>query len=59
VLKENDTSKLFRLVEIAEAAALARCAALEAATDHHDERLALEEALSTLKTVKKHRLKFG
>jgi len=58
VLKEGETSLLFKLVEIAEAAALTRRATLEAVAGHHSERQAIDEALAQLQVVKKERLKF-
>jgi len=58
VLSETDTSKLFKLVEIAEAAVLTRRASLEGSTNHHSERRDLEDVLANLQVVKKERLKF-
>ncbi len=58
VLVETDTRKLFKLVEVAEAAVLTRCAALEGSANHHSERRDLEAALAKLQVVKKERLKF-
>ncbi len=49
---------LFKLVEVAEAAALTRLSSLEDSSDHHAEREALAEALAHLLLVKKDRLKF-
>lgn len=58
VLAETDTTRLFELVEIAEAAVLTRRAALEDSIDHHSERQAIEEAVAKLQAVKRDRLKF-
>jgi len=58
VLAESDTHALFKLVEVAEAAALTRLSSLEDSSDHHAEREALAEALAHLLLVKKDRLKF-
>lgn len=58
VLAETDTGKLFKLVEVAEAALLTRRAALAGSADHHAERKAMDEALTNLRAVKKDRLKF-
>lgn len=58
VLSESDTSALFKRVEIAEAAILTRRDALEASSDHHAERQAIERALERLRTIKQDRLKF-
>lgn len=58
VLREGDTSTLFKLVEVAEAAVLTRLADLEGSPDHHSERQALEAAGAHLRTVKRERLKF-
>ena len=59
MLVETDNDKLFKLVEVAEAAVLTRRAALRGNPNHHSERRALEEALANLRVVKKDRLKFG
>jgi hypothetical protein len=59
VLAEANTEKLFKLVEVAEAAALTRRAELRGNPNHHSERKALDEALDNLLLVKKDRLKFG
>lgn len=58
VLAEADNEKLFKLVEVAEAAVLTRRAELEGSPDHHSERQAIEEALANLRVVKRNRLKF-
>ena len=59
VLAETETTKLFKLVEVAEAAVLTRRASLQAASDHQSERQAMEEALVTLRAVKRERLNFS
>lgn len=58
VLTETDTKKLFKLVEIAEAAVLTRRDALDGTANYHTERMALEEAVATLQFVKRERLHF-
>lgn len=58
VLKEADTIKLFKLVEVAEAAARTREAELEGSLDHHSERRALQKAVAALRGVKRNRLKY-
>jgi hypothetical protein len=57
-LKEADTTKLFQLVEVAEAAVRTRQAELKGSCDHHSERLALQEAVASLLVVKRERLKY-
>jgi hypothetical protein len=58
VLAETDTHRLFKLVEVAEAAVLTRRADLEGSSDHHAERQAIEKAVAELQVVKRERLKF-
>jgi hypothetical protein len=58
VLAENDIERLFKLVEVAEAAVLTRRAELERSGDHHSERKAIEKAVAKLQTVKRKQLKF-
>ncbi|MGP0017406.1 MAG: hypothetical protein ACLPHP_02460 [Candidatus Sulfotelmatobacter sp.] len=58
VLKEADTIKLFKLVEVAEAAVRTRQAELKTSLDHHSERRALQEAVAYLQVVKRERLKY-
>jgi hypothetical protein len=58
VLQENDTSALFKHVEIAEAAILTRRDSLASSLDHHEERAAIEQALAQLELVKRKRLGF-
>lgn len=58
VLDEDDTNTLFKLVEVAEAAVLTRRASLEGSAHHHSERRAIEEAVATLRVIKRERLKF-
>jgi hypothetical protein len=57
-LKEADTRKLFKLVEVAEAAVRTRQAELQENLDHHSERQALRKAVTTLLVVKRNRLKY-
>lgn len=59
ILRETDTSKVFKLMEIAEPAMLTRLDALAGGPNHHVERQALEDALYSLKFLKIDRLKFG
>jgi len=58
VLKESDTGKLFKLVEVAEAAARTRRAEVKRSAGRDAEKRALDEALANLQIVKKERLKF-
>jgi hypothetical protein len=58
VSKESDTIKLFKLVEVAEAAVRTRQAELEGSLDHHSERQALKEAVDSLQVVKRYRLNY-
>lgn len=58
VLHEADTSKLFKLVEVAEAEVRTRQAQLNGSRDHHSERRALQEAVGYLQAVKRERLKY-
>jgi len=57
-LKEADTTKLFKRVEVAEAAVRTRQAELKGSLDHHSERRALKKAVASLLVVKKNRLKY-
>lgn len=58
VLRESDPSKLFKLVEIAEAAIRSRLDALDG-VPNHGERQSLEYSLDRLRLLKEERLKFG
>jgi hypothetical protein len=58
VLTETDTNKLFKLVEIAEAAVLTRRAALNGSADYQGDKIALDEAVAHLQFVKRERLNF-
>jgi hypothetical protein len=58
VLKENDTIKLFKLVEVAEAAARTRQAELKESLDHYSERRALQKAVASLLVLKRNRLNY-
>ena len=58
VLRETDTFKLFKLVEIAEAAILTRRDALARGPNHYAERQAIEDGLTRLKLLKRTRLNF-
>jgi PAS domain S-box-containing protein len=55
---ERDINKLFKLVEVAEAAVLTRLEALPLATHDLDERHELMEAWSRLQTIKRVKLNF-
>jgi hypothetical protein len=57
-MAETDTGRLFKLVEVAEAAVLTRRADLEGSSGHHPERQALEKAVAKLQVVKRERLRF-
>ncbi len=57
-LKEADTIKLFKLVEVAEAEVRTRQSELEGSLDHHSERQALQNAVASLLVVKRDRLKY-
>ena len=58
VLAETDIERLFKLVEVAEAAVLTRRAELERRGGHHSERKAIEKAVAKLQAVKRKQLKF-
>lgn len=58
VLEEADTTNLFKLVEIAEAAVRTRQAELKGSLNHHSERRALQKAVAHLLVVKKEQLKY-
>ena len=58
VLHEKDTSRLFKCVEVAEAAVLMRLEAIRNDSDHHSERDAIANALNHLELLKKNRLGF-
>jgi hypothetical protein len=58
VISETDTEKLFKRVEVAEAACRTRLAELEGSADHYVERQVLEKAVAHLQVVKRERLKF-
>ena len=55
---EMDTTRLFKCVEVAEAAVLLRLEAIRQNSDHHAEREAIDEALNQLELLKKTRLGF-
>jgi hypothetical protein len=57
-LQEMDTTRLFKRVEVAEAAVLLRLEAIRKDSDHHAEREAIDDALNHLKLLKKTRLGF-
>jgi len=57
-LHEMDTTRLFKCVEVAEAAVLLRLEAIRKDSDHHAEREAIAEALNQLELLKKNRLGF-
>jgi len=58
VLTESDTTTIFKLVEIAEAAALTRRADIDGNASHHAEYRAIEQALTRLTEIKRYRLRF-
>jgi len=55
-LLETDDKALFKRIEIAESAILTRKEALAKSSDHHAERQGMEEALATLRRLKRTRL---
>jgi hypothetical protein len=57
-LHEKDTARLFKCVEVAEAAVLLRLEAIQKNSDHHAERQAIADALTQLELLKKTRLGF-
>jgi hypothetical protein len=57
-LHEKDTTRLFKCVEVAEAAVLLRLEAMRKDSDHHAERDAIANALNHLELLKKNRLGF-
>lgn len=57
-IAETDIEKLFKLVEVAEAASRTRLAELQGSTDHDAEKDALEKVVAELQVVKRDRLKF-
>jgi hypothetical protein len=57
-LHEMDTTRLFKRVEVAEAAVLLRLEAIKKGSDHHAERDAIVDALNQLELLKKNRLGF-
>ena len=58
VLHEKDTARLFKCVEVAEAAVLLRLEGIKKDSDHHAERDAIADALNQLELLKKTRLGF-
>jgi hypothetical protein len=58
VLSETDNTRLFKRVEVAEAAVLLRLEALSKDSDHHTERQAIDDALTHLGLLKRNRLGF-
>jgi hypothetical protein len=56
--REMDTTRLFKRVEVAEAAVLLRLEAIRKDSDHHAEREAIADALNHLELLKKPRLGF-
>jgi len=58
-LLETDKSVLFKRVEVAEAAILARRDALEHDSSGQTERVAMEDALVNLRVLKRDQLHFG
>ncbi len=57
-LHEMDKARLFKCVEVAEAAVLVRLEAIRKDSDHHAEREAIADALNHLELLKKTRLGF-
>jgi hypothetical protein len=57
-LHEMDTTRLFKCVEVAEAAVLLRLEAIRKDSDHHAEREAIADALNHLELLKKNQLGF-
>jgi hypothetical protein len=58
VLHETDTKRLFKCVEVAEAAVLTRLAAIGKDSAHHTERKAIDDVLKHLTLLKTERLGF-
>ena len=58
-LLETDKSVLFKRVEVAEAAILARRDVLEHDSSSQTERVAMEDALANLRVLKRDQLHFG
>jgi hypothetical protein len=58
-LQPTDTISLFKLVEIAEAAILTRRDSLKGTAQGSVEQRAIEDALQTLSSIKRRRLKFA
>jgi hypothetical protein len=58
-LRPTDTDSLFKLVEIAEAAILTRRDFLKNTVQGNAEQRAIEDALHTLSSIKRRRLKFA
>jgi len=53
---ELDREKLFGKIQKFEVAVFTRLQELASDSDHHDERQAIDDAASTLREVKKHKL---
>lgn len=58
VLLENDISKLFKCVEVAESALHNRLESLKGCSDHGSERTAIATALLSLDEIKRKKLHF-
>jgi hypothetical protein len=58
VLQETDTKRLFKCIEVAEAAALARLEAIGKDSAHHAESKAIDDVLTHLTHLKTKRLGF-
>ena len=56
VSQETDTTRLFKCIEVAEAAVLARLAEIGKDSDHHAERKAIDGELTHLTLLKTERL---
>jgi hypothetical protein len=58
-LQEAESQRLFKRIEVAEAAILTRRESLRSTSAQHGERKAIEEALAHLRFLKRSRLGFG
>jgi hypothetical protein len=58
VLHETDTKRLFKCIEVAEAAVLTRLAAIGKDSAHHEERQAIDDVLKHLTLLKTEHLGF-
>jgi hypothetical protein len=58
VMREMDDTKLVAKAKEAEAAIFLRLQALGTSSNHHEERLALEDAIRGLRVLRRDKLKF-